>query len=454
MESNISHETKSPEDGSRTLEDGIHDDKVDGLSFEIERLDGVEEQGFERYRTVGLDVAQLRHKVEGQSEESEHQIRLSMQSLRVEDGDFAVNTDISGPGDPEKDEIIRSALQLLIAAAATGDVRQMETLLSRSPKPKSLLEARTEDGESLLSLAVCNGHLKTVDYLLQKGVEVDTVDAKGRTPLMEAALWVHPVIVNRLLRAGANSAMRDKMGMTAGDFAEESEANDAERYHRHINYLENPFVAKRHRRLIKGLLGHMFSRSPSKTIPLDDLTDAYFYKSTKTPIVSFVIPTAGIQIATSQKTAAFLHRGGPFPVVSALSGRSGPHGQEFLPPGDGFERLNSQYWMPEAMNVARALGFEFESHSYDKPRSPGSYNAGHAESMLMCFFVKRNYVFREYEKGEEVEDDFLQLFALQKRMRQAQIIVSNRSCNSCKALKECMQSRLGIQFDFRAVEER
>lgn len=48
--------------------------------------------------------------------------------------------------------------------------------------------------------------------------------------------------------------------MTAGDFTEEPEANDAERYQRHINYLENPFVAKRHRRFIKGLTNYSSKR--------------------------------------------------------------------------------------------------------------------------------------------------------------------------------------------------
>jgi hypothetical protein len=35
--------------------------------------------------------------------------------------------------------------------------------------------------------------------------------------------------------------------------------------------------------------------------------------------------------------------------------------------------------------------------------------------MLICFFVKRNYIFRDYESGKTVKDDVLQLFRLQVR---------------------------------------
>lgn len=69
------------------------------------------------------------------------------------------------------------------------------------------------------------------------------------------------------------------------------------------------------------------------------------------------------------------------------------------------------------MRVAEASGFEFESHRHDKPGMPGSYNVGYAESLLMCFFIQRNYIFREYERGNTVEDDFLQLFTLQRSVR-------------------------------------
>jgi hypothetical protein len=104
-----------------------------------------------------------------------------------------------------------------------------------------------------------------------------------------------------------------------------------------------------------------------------------------------VIPTTGIRIATQKKTAAFLHRGSPFPVVAALSGWSGPGCGEFLDPEAGFERLDAAYWMPRVLKLAEAIGFTFESHSCDKWDIPGSFYASHAEPQLICFFIEKNY---------------------------------------------------------------
>lgn len=42
---------------------------MDGLSFEIEHLDGTDGQKLERYRTVGLDGMQSRHHTVSENEE-------------------------------------------------------------------------------------------------------------------------------------------------------------------------------------------------------------------------------------------------------------------------------------------------------------------------------------------------------------------------------------------------
>jgi len=135
------------------------------------------------------------------------------------------------------------------------------------------------------------------------------------------------------------------------------------------------------------------------------------------------------------KTAAFLDRGSPFPVVSVVSGYSGPNNEQFLTATESFERLNAGYWMPETVRLAQAFGFEFDSNDYDG-EIPGSYYACHAESMLMCFFVMRNYIFPDHKSGETVKDDFLQLFMLQPRNQRARIIVSQKPCSSCLELKD------------------
>lgn len=284
----------------------------------------------------------------------------------------------------------------------------MEDLLSQSPNPQFLLKARDpEEGGSLLSIAIRNTHSKAVDFFIDHGVDVNAADTKGRTPLMEAAFWGQSRIVDRLLRAGARSDIRDNSGRVAAEFAEESEVNDEERHQRHPGYSENPYFAMQDRKFIRGLLGEAVPRGPyPKSLAVDNVDDAFFYKSAHTNTISFVTPRTGIHISSLSKTCAFLDRGKPFPVVGALSGFKRPDDQEFLPSGDGFEQLNCQYWQPETMKIARAFGFEFARHACDQGK-PGNFFASHAEAMLMCFYVKRNYIFRDYKEEDTVKDDFL-----------------------------------------------
>ncbi|KAK4246831.1 hypothetical protein C7999DRAFT_41811 [Corynascus novoguineensis] len=443
---------KSPAEGSRTHGDDtptihLHDPRVDGLSFEISCI-----EGRDRYCTVGLDIPQPCREGKGKQVESEEEreIRWGIEMLSLRDGDYTVRLFSGHPREP-----ISQASKLIVSAATCGNVKELESLLSDSPDPQSLLKARFDgDGVPLLSLAVCNGHSEAVTYLINKGVDVNAADFKGRTALMEAALWSHPLIVDKLLIAGANRNMRDSSGMLAADFAEESEANDEERNRRHLKYSENPFFAKRNRKIIRGLLGHTFVRTKGKWLELKELDDAFFYKSPQARTISFVTPSTGLPIRYMSKTAAFLDRGSPFPVVSAVSGYLGPDNQEFLTATESFERLNPGHWMPETVRLAQAFGFDFARHDHDQPGIPGSYYACHAESMLMCFFVMRNYIFRDYKSGETVNDDFLQLFMLQPRNQRARIIVSHEPCLSCVKLKDCIRAKLDIEFELKVVRVR
>lgn len=64
------------------------------------------------------------------------------------------------------------ASKLIVSEASCGNVKELESLLSNSLDPQSLLKARSDgDGVPPLSLAVCNGHSEAVNYLINKGVE-------------------------------------------------------------------------------------------------------------------------------------------------------------------------------------------------------------------------------------------------------------------------------------------
>ncbi|PMB66740.1 hypothetical protein BM221_007736 [Beauveria bassiana] len=275
---------------------------------------------------------------------------------------------------------------------------------------------------------------------------------KGRTPLMEAALWGHPVLVKMLLEAGADKNIKDKRGMTAGRLAEESDCNEKERHRRALKYSEDPFTKKKDRTLIRGLLQHPPPTPSLPSVSTADLQDAYFHKSLSAGTISLVLPTKGIEIFRQQKTAAILIRGAPFPLVAAVSGRTGSRGNEFRAPEAGFQMLDEGYWGgAENFAVAEELGFTFSEDRRDGAGRPGGFYASHAEAQLMCFFVKRNYLFWPLEEEEEderkgVHDDFLQLFLVQPRNKSAKIVVSQTPCFSCAALRDCIWRKLGIEF--------
>lgn len=459
------------------------DPRVAGLSFEIDR----EKRCF---RTLGLGVISPVDRFEdpgssdgGESPE-EQNLRHAMEKLSLRKGDYLVEMDHKINEEKHRDIQPASVWITLSMFVITGDLKSLRQYVEDSPDTctSCLLKIRSSEGESLLGLAVPNGHLEIVQYLLGQGCDVDATDIEGRTPLMEAALWAHPKIVDALLKADANKSLKDRYGMTAGHLAEETDRNDWERHDRtdwlnpnmHMwakyikglprprsKYLEDPYIKKGHRSFIRALLEHRPTSSSSAAMWSREghFQDAHFYKSESAKTISLVLPTEGVSIKTQAKTAAILLRGEPCPPVLAVSGwGSGPGaGESRSAPEAGFERLNEEYWAFETLNVARDMGLEFEPdrRGRDRPGYPGIFFACHAEAQLMSLFVRRNYIFPNYvEGGRDARDDFLQLFEQQPRKRAAKIIISNTPCDSCQAFKKRIQEQLGIEFRFEELQVR
>lgn len=460
------------------------DPRVAGLSFEIDR----EKRCF---RTLGLGVISPVDRFEGPGSSDggesleEQSLRDAMEKLSLRKEDYLFEMDYKNQINKEKhrDTQPASVWITLSMFVITGDLKSLRQYVEDSPDTctSCLLKVRSSEGESLLGLAVPNGHFEIVQYLLDQGCDVDATDIEGRTPLMEAALWAHPKIVDALLKAGANKSLKDRYGMTAGHLAEETDRNDWERHDRtdwlnpnmHMwanyikkglprprsKYLEDPYIKKGHRSFIRALLEHRPTLPSSAAMWSREghFRDAHFYKSQLAGTISLVLPIEGVTIKNQAKTAAILLRGEPCPPVLAVSGwGSDPGAGEFRSaPKAGFERLNEEYWAFETLNVARDMGLEFKPHRYDKSGYPGIFFACHAEAKLMSLFVRRNYIFPNYVEGEkDVRDDFFQLFELQPRIRTARIIISNTPCDSCQAFKKRIQEQLGIEFRFEELQVR
>jgi hypothetical protein len=429
------------------------DSRVEGLWFEIEitrKIIGSEVKEIEKFRTVGLedDGLLLVHEEDEESAE-ERAKRLEQQRLDTLAVQFAVNLRLS-----DDEVIIQSATDLLWLHSSEGNLGGVRSILEVSTDRGRLIQLKDEYGYSALPLAVCNGHVGVVEFLLENGAGVNCTDAKGRTPLMEAALWGHVKIVDILLKKGAKKEIRDRNDMAAVDFTEESERNDEERHRRYSLYTEDPYVKKQHRRLIRCLLGTQIKPPASTSIALDDPTNTYFYKSAVAGSISIIIPRSGIRITTQSKTAALLDHGIPFSILLAVSGWSDPGRSPYQPGGAGCSRLDCAYWRKQISTIAKALQFEFKSHEYDERGDPGSFFASHAEIQLMVYFISKNYLFRDYPERTSVDDDFLQLFLLQKRRNQARILVAHErgACTECYRFADCVKARTKIAFNFVLVK--
>lgn len=78
------------------------------------------------------------------------------------------------------------------------------------------LNAKDNDGTSLLHNAVSSGLLKIASLLIQKGADVNAKDNDdAQTPLHSAAIYGRSEMVNLLLQSGADVHVKDKEGKTA-----------------------------------------------------------------------------------------------------------------------------------------------------------------------------------------------------------------------------------------------
>jgi hypothetical protein len=77
-----------------------------------------------------------------------------------------------------------------------------------------------EKGITPFFVAIRKGRKKWVDYMIEKGIDVNHTDRESKfTPLMEAVTSNRAEIVRTLLLNGAEIETRDAFGFSAKDFA-------------------------------------------------------------------------------------------------------------------------------------------------------------------------------------------------------------------------------------------
>lgn len=115
-----------------------------------------------------------------------------------------------------------SVEQELLLAAKRGDAVAVWAALATGTSP----DYADDNGNTALTYAARDGHIKIAETLIAYGATVDWQDDEEMTPLILAASRNHPAIVTLLLGNGAQSSIQDQWGRTALDHAERRGTDD------------------------------------------------------------------------------------------------------------------------------------------------------------------------------------------------------------------------------------
>ena len=119
----------------------------------------------------------------------------------------------------QKPEIFQNRKIFALAAANTSDPRVIQFLIDKGFDVNRVDETGITP---IFSAASSNGNPEILRYLVMKGADVNRTDETyGTTPLMAAAYFQRdPEIFKTLLSLGANPTLRDISGQTAVDYAD------------------------------------------------------------------------------------------------------------------------------------------------------------------------------------------------------------------------------------------
>ena len=126
---------------------------------------------------------------------------------------------VEWPGTTVEERTLKDESPLMLAALK-GWTEFCQKLIARGADVN-------KPGWAPLHYAATNGHLAVMALLLDEHAYIDATSPNGTTPLMMAAHYGTSAAVNLLLEAGADPALRNDLGLSALDFAQQADRTEA-----------------------------------------------------------------------------------------------------------------------------------------------------------------------------------------------------------------------------------
>ena len=199
-----------------------------------------------------------------------------------------------------------------ISDCVTGHVKSVKKYLKNSSETSIFIHEKDKRGNTTLVMASCETCSEMVSLLLDHGANVNAINHKGRSALMEATLWGRLDNVKILLARGVNKDPKDHKGCTAANLALPNQRNQRER-HTHFggSFDNEPFFKEDsvnrdadRREILRLLESNEFtSRTVYGAPPIaSDLQDCSFRRSTYDQTIIFRGPIARYPVTTNYKT--------------------------------------------------------------------------------------------------------------------------------------------------------
>jgi hypothetical protein len=310
---------------------------------------------------------------------------------------------------------------------------------------------RDEYGVNCIALAAVEGHDRLIQFLHNKGGDLNNADSRGQTPLMKAALWGRLKAVNFLLGHGANPRAKDRKGR--GAYFYSTPSRTTARMREKFNHYQERSDAERNRRVIAVKLQAFEPVIVAEKIAhpgsLNEPRRGHFATETADwgTQIGFYEQSTAYDVPDRYKTVARLNRGMLFPIVSAASGWGTDFAVEHI--------LDNRLWRDRVLELCQLIGYVLPEDYRDEPRRPGSFNASHAEKKLVAYYIDQHVMlpsvfFDVDQPGEWMQQDLrvqhLATLCPKIPTVRASIRVSRATCSDCRLFISHIKTVLGVPF--------